>query len=536
MRLTFVRGLLLCCALLSVQVAVVGQEAKPQTKTPQPPEVPFYFLVGGEEADLKFDAKVRQALSRKLAFDYLELPLKGVVQDLAKQLEIPIVFNTNDLDEVGVTDDTLITFNSGKVTARTAIRRMLDNHGLCVMTRDRQLVVTNPDVASRPENLIRRLYPIADLVPMKRNAWGESGRDLDSLIDLISSVVAPSAWEDVGGPGPIGRVGDAAILIGQTAEVHTQIENLLVGLRKAHREFKANPKEVTSPVIDVGHREPIRQALETIDSYRFDGSLRELAELMTATIGYPIIINQKDLDEVGVTTDTPVKGSYNNVPIRLGLRSILKTVGLTYYVTDDAVVITNPDAASKPENLELFFFPVWDLPNHEEIVEAIHKCSAASGFAEYGGPGQAMIYNEPPLLVVSHATEVVEKIPALLASLRKLEAWRKQLPGEVDRAEYVQRTFELETIRVLRSPPPADKEKQNYINIRNEVPLTAAETQALIAFIKRNIAVDSWKGAEVKLDAWENQLLIRHKPAIVAETEELLRRLRVLSPLSSGKG
>lgn len=535
MRLTFVRGLMLCCALLSVQVAVVGQEAKPQTKTPQPPEVPFYFLVGGDDGDLKFDAKVRQALSRKLAFDYLEIPLKDVVQDLAKQLEIPIVLNKKELDEVSVTDDTLITFNSGKVTARTAIRRMLDNHGLCVMTRDRQLVVTNPDVASRHENLIRRIYPVADLLPKKRNTWGEADRDFDSLIELISSVVAPSAWQEVGGPGAIERVGDGAILIGQTAEVHTQIENLLVGLRKAHREFKANPKEVTSPVIDVGHREPIRQSLEKIDSYRFDGSLRELAELMTATIGYPVYIGGKELDEVGATIDTPVNGSYDKVPIRVGLRSSLGTAGLTYYVTDDAVVITSPDAASKPEHQELFFFPIWDLPIHDEIVKAVRECADPSSWLDVGGPGSVTIYNEPPLLVVSHASEVVEKIPMLLASLRKLEAWRKQLPGEVDRAEYVQRTFELETIRVLRSPPPADKEKQNYINIRNEVPLTAAETQALIAFIKRNIAVDSWKGAEVKLDAWENQLLIRHKPAVVAETEELLRRLRVLSPQSSGK-
>ncbi len=57
--------------------------------------------------------------------------------------------------------------------------------------------------------------------------------DFDSLIQLITSTVAPDSWAENGGPGTIGPFeGNFSLVISQTEEVHQQIEDLLNQLRR----------------------------------------------------------------------------------------------------------------------------------------------------------------------------------------------------------------------------------------------------------------------------------------------------------------
>ncbi len=49
-----------------------------------------------------------------------------------------------------------------------------------------------------------RVYPVADLaLPVRVPRYGNGNADFDSLIDLITSTIRPTAWEEVGGPGSI---------------------------------------------------------------------------------------------------------------------------------------------------------------------------------------------------------------------------------------------------------------------------------------------------------------------------------------------
>jgi hypothetical protein len=52
------------------------------------------------------------------------------------------------------------------------------------------------------------------------------------LVDLITTVVEPSSWDGVGGPGSI-CVFDQSLVISQTWQVHRKIETLLADLRRA---------------------------------------------------------------------------------------------------------------------------------------------------------------------------------------------------------------------------------------------------------------------------------------------------------------
>ena len=57
--------------------------------------------------------------------------------------------------------------------------------------------------------------------------------DFDSLIDLITSTVKPTSWDEVGGPGSIRPFPtNLSLVVSQTQEVHEEIVDLLEQLRR----------------------------------------------------------------------------------------------------------------------------------------------------------------------------------------------------------------------------------------------------------------------------------------------------------------
>jgi general secretion pathway protein D len=62
---------------------------------------------------------------------------------------------------------------------------------------------------------------------------GGSQADFESLIELITTTIAPTTWDDVGGPGSIQQFqGNLSLVISQTQEVHEEIADLLEQLRR----------------------------------------------------------------------------------------------------------------------------------------------------------------------------------------------------------------------------------------------------------------------------------------------------------------
>ena len=62
---------------------------------------------------------------------------------------------------------------------------------------------------------------------------GGTQADFDSLIDLITSTVKPTTWDNVGGPGSIAPFEtNLSLVVSQTQEVHEEIVDLLEQLRR----------------------------------------------------------------------------------------------------------------------------------------------------------------------------------------------------------------------------------------------------------------------------------------------------------------
>jgi general secretion pathway protein D len=81
--------------------------------------------------------------------------------------------------------------------------------------------------------------PPATGVPQQINFGGPGGlgggsqADFDSLIDLITTTIAPTSWDTVGGPGSVAPFEtNLTLVVSQTQEVHEQIADLLQQLRR----------------------------------------------------------------------------------------------------------------------------------------------------------------------------------------------------------------------------------------------------------------------------------------------------------------
>jgi len=75
--------------------------------------------------------------------------------------------------------------------------------------------------------------------------------DYDTLIDLITSTISPSAWDVVGGPGAIeADPVRAALILSQTSDIHDEIWRLLTLLRRSRYELMTGNRPWESPAGD----------------------------------------------------------------------------------------------------------------------------------------------------------------------------------------------------------------------------------------------------------------------------------------------
>jgi general secretion pathway protein D len=107
-----------------------------------------------------------------------------------------------------------------------------------VAENDRSATPVNPSVNAQWMN--RPDTPPATGVPQNipfgvgpGGLAGGSQADFDALIDLITTTIAPTTWDVVGGPGSVAEFEtNLTLVVSQTQEVHEQIADLLQQLRR----------------------------------------------------------------------------------------------------------------------------------------------------------------------------------------------------------------------------------------------------------------------------------------------------------------
>jgi len=193
-------------------------------------------LVALSAADLdETNQAVKGALNAPTQMEFIDTPLADVVAYLKDYHHIEIQLDKKALDDSGVATDTPVTKNLKDVTLKSALRVMLRELNLTYVTQDGVLLITTPEEAE--SRLTTKVYPVEDLVLVPGESKDEVLADFDSLIEVITSTVGPTTWDEVGGPGSVQPFPNKlAIILSQTEEVHEEVEDLLRMLRRVGKD------------------------------------------------------------------------------------------------------------------------------------------------------------------------------------------------------------------------------------------------------------------------------------------------------------
>lgn len=168
---------------------------------------------------------ILKALKMPVDVDYNNETFQSVIDHLSKQMGQNILIDKRSLEEVGITYDSPITlrFNK-KVSARTALKRVLADVGLTYVIRKENMEVTT--IARAKEMMTTRTYYIGDLIGVANPffpAIANQFQMIQAIGTIVSSVkgIEPESWSGSGGSGtitfdPVRMV----LIIKQSAEMH----------------------------------------------------------------------------------------------------------------------------------------------------------------------------------------------------------------------------------------------------------------------------------------------------------------------------
>ncbi|HET6881200.1 MAG TPA: STN domain-containing protein [Pirellulales bacterium] len=174
------------------------------------------------------EQRFEEALGQGATLDFDEVPLTALIEYFREATKLDIVLDSKALVDAGVGTDAPVSIHVSNASYKTALRLVLDQLDLTWVYRGEVVLVTSKTEAEGM--LTTKFYDVRDLLEDPESP----SRDFAALIDLISTCVAPTTWDEVGGPGAIKALKARrlrVLVISQTVEVHEKIASLLTELR-----------------------------------------------------------------------------------------------------------------------------------------------------------------------------------------------------------------------------------------------------------------------------------------------------------------
>ena len=118
------------------------------------------------------EKKIEEALKQPTQIEFVETPLKDVVDYLKDLHHIEIQLDSAALKEAGVDESTPVTKNLKGISLRSALKLLLDELQLKYVIHNEVLLITSPAKAESDEYMTTKVYPMADLVlPIKESGF-----------------------------------------------------------------------------------------------------------------------------------------------------------------------------------------------------------------------------------------------------------------------------------------------------------------------------------------------------------------------------
>lgn len=313
--------------------------------------------------------RLDRALAEPVTFDFDNTPLAEVAEQIRQRYRIPVHLDRKAIQAIGVSVDAPVTLKVRGISLRSGLNHLLRSLDLTWLADDGVLTITTVDEAE--QQVVARCYPLADLVVAPElDTYRSELADFDSIIDLMTSVIAPTSWGDYTGPGPLHAVPAAgALVFEQMPSVHEDVLHLIAALRRA-RQLQFPNAGLRLPVADM--QEPptivaIRKAQTRVVDLEFDHTpLADFLEQIAQAYRIPVLLDHLAPETTGVRADSPITVALHSVSLKSGLRYALQQLDLCAVVDNEVLFITTLDEAG--QLLEIRTYPVLDLVETGEAL------------------------------------------------------------------------------------------------------------------------------------------------------------------------
>jgi len=435
------------------------------------------IIVVAPAAQVAVIERVHQALGRSVTLNRAERKLSDVIRELCEPFGLRWRIDQRGLEEAGLPLDPSVAIELSSVSLYSALDAVLQPLELEWSVRNEALIITS--VERHNANLEIRIYPVGDIVDTIYDD-GSREDDFDSLIEIITSTIAETTWDEVGGPGSIREFGPGhLIVVSQTTRVHDQIALMLSAIRKTKGHILNSPSRDSTvrylscesaaralpwksrrlaaqelalgenlravsnvdvvPVYEAAVRSRLRVLLDKPISCSFVGAqLSEVARLLAVKTDAPWRLDLKSLEEAGIDAKAPVDYAASEVTLRSALNQMLGSVDLTYVIRGEAFLITTPESAAEVQDVRLYY--VGDLVHpyenfsglgdYDSLIELLTSVVAPTTWDEVGGPGSIREFAYAQSLIFSQSQEVHEQIELILAALRLAKSYSDSKPAQ----------------------------------------------------------------------------------------------------------
>jgi hypothetical protein len=448
--------------------------------------------------------------------------------------------DTSSLAEVGVDMDTPITFSQANISLDAGLYHVLRQVNLTIVPYESQILVTTVE---RAEGILTpRFHPVWNLVVDPLNA--DAKPDYDTLIEVVTTTVAPASWEELGGLGNISGY-KGLLVFSQTLEVQTRVADLLEGLHRLPSLVDADRAGLPSG-IRIGHKNEWHKAIETkldekVKAFDFfETPLSDAVQEISEQHDIPVLLDHNALEDIGVDVDSPVTISLADVSLRSALRLALESMGLTFVLHKEVLWITSNENAEQA--ISTVLYPVAGLIRFDaaesladlddefhELIELITTSLHANSWEQTGGYGTIVAFPNRGCLVVDQTDQVHRKIESFLKALYQARRSSNVEPvrSPPDQNEFVMRIYRISPF-VLQK----DSEGKQF-PVVSDAALDQEDLKELITeFVER----ESWQENGVSIKSVPGRLLVVHQRKVHTEIVRLLRKLNINFSDDAGNG
>lgn len=426
------------CCLFASAVLVIGstlglptayaQEVTPAVEKPAPP-------VRSEPVAAKISAaeqKIYAALSQPTEMQFIDVPFSDVILSLSDKHGIPICIDTRALDGVGIGSEYRVTFQLAGVPLRTALQLMLRPVDLHWTVRDEILLITTYDEMSGAYKL--RTYPVDDLVgEVSPLAVADHDKvDPDALVQAVQACI------DLRDRFTVRlSVLKGNLIVYASDQTHFDVQSTLTGLREARHLLATDPQAAFARPIALSARsrgagyQRIEAELEHKTQLEFiEVSLSDVFLHLAERHKIPILLDDRALDGVGISSDTPITQSLKGLSLRATLNLMLKELELTWVIEDGVLVITTiEEAESQWLPVGYVVRDLADLAgstvqDYDRLIETVTSTAAPETWSE-NSQFDGVVFEAADLMIFTQSPAGQREIAGLFASLRQSPALRQ---------------------------------------------------------------------------------------------------------------